>query len=380
MKKRVKKIKVFLSLDAINVLSQVRRTFEQNGIQALADNICKLGLIDPVTAVSFSSRRCQDYIDLTNKFYKAVHKISELKMSKGKQFIVMLSGERRLRAHQLIWHEGCLACREKYGEEKPGNCFKRHFGKDKKVKAHLWHNLSALDAIDIQLSGNSYVPPSEAETMEALSLQFQVKKEKNPKLKITEFARSVGRDPSTISGYLKIFELPAEVLDFFRKGLISSGIAREIAFLCDNGEKDLMWWVRRAAVSRDNVEVFRKKVRVYLASRAQTILEIFDQKAEEQRKKALIKEVVAKEILDGIWAHTAYWKKVLRLFETGKLGKKDSPFSAKSPVHLYRQQVELMRQGVLPHLEALLPKKVITEVKNILAKVELTLAKAEEKK
>lgn len=376
---------LLIQIELINALKQVRRTFVANDIRALADNICKWGLIDPVTLAVFYAPLCQEYIALTNKYHGSDYKLSDLVYGRilypiiSPCYAILLSGERRLRAHQLIWQEGCSVCQKKYGEEKPGTCFARHFGKDKIIKAHAYVNISPLDAIDIQLSGNSYIPPPDSEMMEICSLQFRVKREKNPKLTIADFARSIGKSPSTISDYLKIFELPPEALDFLQKGMISSGIAREIAFLQDNGEKDLMWWVRRAAFGRLKVEDFRKKVRDHLASRQQTMLEIFDAAAEQVARKAYIKKVVAKEMIEGVYGNISYFKKVLQMLEDGKLGQKDSPFSAKSPTHLYREQVNLMRQQVLPYLASLLPKKSLQEIEETLARVELTLAKQEER-
>ncbi len=369
---------VYVPIDVINILRQVRRTFDPNDIRALAENICKWGLIDPVTLVSLTEALCQEYIDLTNRLHGSSYGIKDLVVAPGGQFIIMLSGERRLRAHRLIWQEGCSVCQKEYGVEKPGNCFARHLNGETWIKAHLYKNLSASDAVEIQLSGNSYIPPPDHEMVEIYTLQFRVKKEKNPKLTIAEFARSIGRSPSTISDYLKIFELPKEVFDFFSKGLISSSVAREIAFLRDNGERDLMWWVRRAVISRLKVGDFRKQVRGHLINRQQSMLEIFSKEAEKQSKKAYIKATVTKEIVEGLWGNIAYFKKILKMFEEGKLGRKDSPFSERSPVHLYREQVELMQQNVLPHIAGFLPKKSLREIEKTLARVELALSRQEE--
>jgi len=378
----------FLPLGLINTLNQVRRTFDRNDIRSLAENICKWGLIDPITAVSFTRELCQEYINLTNKHHRSNHQLQELLPAADGRFIIMLSGERRLRAHRLIWAEGCAVCRERYGQEPPGTCFTRHFGPFGLVeneagaggfiRAHLYRDIPAIDAIDIQLSGNSYIPPPDAEMMEICSLQFRVKREKNPRLTIADFARSIGKSPSTISDYLKIFELPQEVLEFFQKGFISSGIAREIAFLQDNGEKDLMWWTRRAALGRLKVGDFKKKVRDHLASRQQTMLEIFDQAAEQAAKRDYEKKVVAQEMLAGVYWHTSYFKQILAMFNNGKLGQLDSPFSSKSPTHAYREQVRVMRNELLPHMASLLPKNSLEEIEKTLANVELMLAKQEE--
>ena len=72
-------------------------------------------------------------------------------------------------------------------------------------------------------------------------------------------------------------------------------------------------------------------------------------------------------------------KNVLKLFQSGDLGKKDSPFSEGSPVSLYRKQICLMEQEVLPHLEQFLPKNSLGEIKKTLALASAELKKIEEK-
>lgn len=359
VKNKNRRRQVYVPIEIINILKQVRRTFDPNDIKALADNICKWGLIDPVTLVSLTKALCQDYINLTNRLHRSNYQIKDLVAAPDGQFIILLSGERRLKAHKLIWQEGCSN------------------GNEMRIRAHLYQNLSASDAVEIQLSGNSYVSPPDHEVVEMCALQFRIKKEKNPKLTIAEFSRSIGKNPSTISDYLKIFDLPQEIFGLFQKELISSGIAREIAFLQENGERDLMWWAKRVIISRWKVKDFRKRIREHLMNKRQSMLEIFDKEAEKQAKKTYIKATVAKEMLEGIWNNIAYFKKIFRLFEEGKLGRKDSPFSERSPVHLYRKQVELMRQNILPHIAGYLPKKSLREIEETLARVELTLSKQE---
>jgi len=378
----------FLPLGLINTLNQVRRTFDRNDIRSLAENICKWGLIDPITAVSFNRDLCQEYINLTNKYHRSNHQLQDLIPTADGRFIIMLSGERRLRAHRLIWAEGCAVCRERYGQEPPGTCFTRHFGPFGLVeneagaggfiRAHLYRGIPAIDAIDIQLSGNSYIPPPDAEIMEICSLQFRVKREKNPRLTIADFARSIGKSPSTISDYLKIFELPAEVLEFLQVGLISSGVAREIAFLQDNGEKDLMWWTRRAAFGRLKTKDLHKKIREHLASRQQTMLEIFDATAEQEAKKAFVKKQLDEVVLNNAYQCTAYFSKCLQALKEGKIGKEDSLFSSYGPTNLYRKQVEVMRDKVFSYISEQLPKKSLDEVREVLASIDVVLAKQEE--
>lgn len=373
---------LLLYMNFINTLTQHRRTFLADDTRALADNICQYGLLDPLVVASFSSTSAQEYVELVNTFYKTTHCLSELQRADNEHYQIVLSGDRRLRAHLLIWESGCSLCREKYGQEEPGSCYKRHFGKrkkDKKIETRLYHDLSAIEAMDIQLSGNSYVLPKEQEMIQSYALQYFIKRKMDSKLTVAQFARSVGKAPETMRGYLKVCALPDAIYNYYQQGFISYGIAEELAFLNDRGENDLDFWAMRAIVGKMKVETFHQIIRGHLEKKNQSILEIFDEKSQEEAKKSFVRKTVAKEVIDDLHAGTVYWKKVLRLFEEGKLGKKDSPFSEGSPVNLYRKQIDLTKNHILPHLAQFLPKKSLREIERILLRVELVLAKLEER-
>lgn len=373
---------ILLDINFINILTQHRRTLLADDTRALADNICQYSLLDPLVIVSFSPASAQEYIELVNTFYKTAHCLSELQRVNNEHYQIVLSGERRLRAHWLIWESGCSLCREKYGQEELGSCYKRHFGKrkkDKKIETRLYHDLSAVEAMDIQLSGNSYVLPKEQEMIQSYALQYFIKRKMDPKLTIAQFARSVGKAPETMRGYLKVCALPDAIYDYYQQGFIPYGIAAELAFLKDQGENDLDFWAMRAIVGKIKVETFRQIIRGHLEKKNQSILEIFDEKSQEETKKSFVRKTVAKEVIGDLHAGTVYWRKVLRLFEEGKLGKKDSPFSEGSPVNLYKKQIDLTKNHIFPHLARFLPKKSLKEIERTLARVELVLAKLEEK-
>ncbi|MBU2082221.1 hypothetical protein KKH14_02210, partial [Patescibacteria group bacterium] len=361
---------LLLDMNSINILTQHRRTLLADDTRALADNICQYGLLDPLVVVSFSLVSAQEYVKLINTFYKTAHWLSELRGANNEHYQIVLSGERRLRAHWLIWKSGCSICREKYGQEEPGTCYRRHFGKrkkDKKIESRLYHDLSAIEAMDIQLSGNSYVLPKEQEMIQSYSLQFFIKRKMDLKLTIAQFARSVGKAPETMRGYLKVCALPDAIYNYYQQGFIPYGIAEELAFLKDRGENNLDFWAMRAIVGKIKVETFHQIIRGHLEKRNQSILEIFDEKSEEEAKKSFVRKTVAKEVIGDLHAGNVYWKKVLRLFEEGKLGKNDSPFSEGSPVNLYRKQVDLTKNHILPHLAKFLPKKSLKEIEKTLA-------------
>lgn len=374
---------VVLFLHHINVINQHRKIFSTEDIDALISNICLYGLLDPVIVASFSAKSAQEYVDLINKFYKTNHFLAEMKQNPDNgEYQFVLSGERRLRAHWSIWNNGCYECRKKNGEEEPGTCYQRHFRglekANKGIEARLYRGLSAIEAMDIQLSGNSYVPPTEQEMFETYALQFLLKKQTHPKLTIAKFARSVGKAPSTMSGYLKVYNLPPDIYKLFQAGYISFGIAEELAFLKDHGENDLMYWANWAMSKKKlSVTTFRASTRLYLKKKNQTILEIFEEGSEKQMRRHFIRRTVAEEMVGDLHLGLAYWKKVLRFFEEGMLGKEDSPFSERSPLGLYRKQLDLIQKQILPHLEKFLPQNHHQEFRHILEKVSMVVANSE---
>jgi len=376
----------FLPIDKINILTQVRRTWSREHVVALADNIClHRGLLEPIIVVNYSAELCQKYLDLTNRHYKVDHQLAELIQIEDGRYLIVLSGEMRLRAHRLIWEEGCSACQEQFGQEIPGKCFARHLINRKIIEARLHRDIPASMAMRIQLTGNCYNAPPESETIQGNGVHYRFEKEMDLRLTIAKFARSVGRSPATMSKYLKIYDLPREIFELLEppktaassgekpKPLISSGIAFELAFLKEQGEKDLMWWAQRAIAGRMKVEYFHRKIREYLAVKNQCVLDLFESSAEAAAKRAHIKATVNQEMVNGVYGNLAYWRKVLLLFERGQLGKDDSPFSADSPTRLYRQQVELMKEAVLPHLSDFLSADKVQEIHQVLGQVDRAL-------
>lgn len=377
----------FLPMDEINILTQVRRTWSPEHVEELEEGICFIrGLLEPIIVVNFDLQSAQEYLALTNRYYRVSHKLKDLVQSADSRYLIVLSGEMRLRAHRLIWEEGCSACRELYGREAPGKCFSRHLTRRKLVEVRLHRDIPVNLAMDIQLMANDYEAPPESEMIRGLGVRYRFKKDTDPNLTIAKFARSVGRSPATMSKYLKIYDLPQEIFELLEppksaassgerpRPLISSGIAFELAFLKEQGEKDLKWWALRAIAGRMKVEYFHRKVREYLAVKNQGVLDLFESSAEAAAKRAHIKMTVNQEMVNGVYGNLAYWRKVLTLFERGQLGKDDSPFSADSPTRLYRQQVELMKEAVLPHLSEFLSAEKVQEVHRVLGKVEELLA------
>ena len=74
-----------------------------------------------------------------------------------------------------------------------------------------------------------------------------------------------------------------------------------------------------------------------------------------------IKKVVEKEIVKAIWSWIYYFSKVNGLFEDGKLGLEDSPFSSGSPIKILRRLLGEIER-LMPHLKEVTSKRVYAEI------------------
>ncbi|MBI4709283.1 MAG: hypothetical protein HY764_03720 [Candidatus Portnoybacteria bacterium] len=367
-----------LPLDIINVLPQPRRTFED--IEELALDVAKKGLLNPITVAAFNSATCSEFLKIINVLWDANYRLEDLrpvKLNGEKVFYILLAGERRFRAFNMLWEMGCIECQEKYGHEPEGKCLKRHFD-DKNIEVRLCDNIPPLNALYLQLSENTHVRVPAHEEAKAYSQLFKLVKQADPNVSVAWFARQVGRSASTIRNALNFCELPSSIQTATEKGKVPYGIALELSLLYGKGVKgdELKWWLMRGIVENKSIPNFRKIVRDYLetiTSGQSSLLDFFSDEEKRQARRMHIKQAVATEIIKSLWAFIGYWSKVFRLFEEGRLGKEDSPLSERSPARLFRRQVELMELQILPHIQSFLPRKKILEIKRVLQETKIAL-------
>lgn len=324
-----------IPLTDINVLLQPRRTFEE--IEILAEDIATKNLLHPLTIARFNRENCQRYLDVINLLWGTSYRVEELVSVNQKDkeiFYIILAGERRFRACKYLREVGCERCHEKFG---PGGCYKRHFGNER-VDARLCVNISPLEALFLQASENIHmrVPPHE-EARFYYEL-FQLIRKAEPNYSVSRFARQVGRSPETLREAIKFCLLPVQIQEFVVKGQIPYGIACEIARLhaqTDMNDKALGWWVLRAITGNYKVPDFREMVTRYLVEHNSGQISLFSPEQEKQLERFHFRRVVERQFIMAIWNFIYYFNRALILFSEGKLGKKDSPFSERSPVRIY---------------------------------------------
>jgi hypothetical protein len=369
-----------IPLDNINVLSQPRKTF--NDIMVLGDSIADQNQLELLLVARYDAKHCREYIRIVNDLWEGKkYRIEDLKyaIENGEKiYYILIDGERRYRSCIYLRNVGCEECRKKFGE---GSCYERHFG-DLLVEARISINLDPDIAIDTQGSANTHhrVPPyEEAKYFNNL---YGRRRKKNPEYTLKEFAGKMGRPLEAIRQALKFCELPMEYQDHVKNKTLAWGIAIEIIRLKEAGtnSEELDWWVTRVIVENLKVSAFRETVSKYLRDRdsGQTSLfGMFEEEYEREMRRAFIKMVVGRDVINGIWFFQRYLGRLIDLGEKGKLGKKDSPFSSKSPVRVLRDAVDKLEKA-LPYLEDQYPEKAYMKAVSVVEKAKPILSQLEE--
>lgn len=368
-----------LPLAVINVLPQPRKTFVD--IPILANDIADKNLYKLLLIARYDAKHCKEYIDLINDLWEETRfRIDDLVSvveKNEKVFYILIDGERRFRSCIYLRDVGCESCLEKFGA---GGCYKRHFG-DLGVDARVGVNIDADEAIDMQASANIHhrVPPfEEAKFYDRL---FKHRRSKNPKYSLNLFARRMGRSSETIRQAIKFCELPLEYQDYVRDGKMPWGIGVEIARLQSEGlsGKELEWWVLRAIAGKHRVSEFRELITKFLGVRnlnQGSLLDIFSEAQRKELEKPHFRMIVERHTIMAIWSFIHYLERTYSLFDEGKLGKEDSPFSEKSPIKVFRALIDKEKQ-LLPFLRSHLPKAAYGEAEEIIQEAETILAQTE---
>ncbi len=108
----------------INTLTQPREVFE--GVPELAQSIARIGLISDLHVGVLDEEHTIRYLDAVNERWAQNHTLSELQFLeiKGqKVYLILIAGERRLRACKMLLAEGCPQHQQTEGL-KP--CFDTH--------------------------------------------------------------------------------------------------------------------------------------------------------------------------------------------------------------------------------------------------------------
>jgi ParB-like chromosome segregation protein Spo0J len=368
-----------IPLDDINILPQPRKTFED--IDTLAQDLAVHDQLNPLYIAEFTPQQAQAYVDVINQMWKTEHKLDELRYINNKigRYYILIAGERRYRAFKTLDADGCFNCQDNYGR---GPCITRHFP-DKKVKASLMVGVDPLEAIGIQAAENIHTPvPPEQEAV-FYDAYFRVRKMTDETYTVSRFARDVGRGEGKITSAIKFCRLPEEIQNYVKDKVISYGHAIELQRARETLGLDaagLDFWTIKVIVNRLRVPELREIVSREIEAQQsnQTLLGLFTQAQEEDMRKSYFKRTVAKESINKIWGFIDYFQTVLNLFENGKLGKKDSPFSERSPLRVFKALIKIEKR-LISHLDGLLSEPELVDSQDVLDTSDLLIALLEKR-
>jgi hypothetical protein len=340
----------WLKTTSINVLRQTRQTFDD--IDPLAQSVAEDGLLNPVTVARFTPEASTSYLRWFETFWNEEFALKDLcaVSENGKPiYYFLLAGERRLRAHRHLWENGCKNCRDHYGPERPGRCFRRHLGHGNMIETRLAAGITPARAMQIQLAENTHMAvPAHQEAIGHYNL-WRVRRAEEPKLSLVSFARSVGRSEEKIRSSFRYAQLPAFIRSEVETGHIKYGIALQLSRLQVAGidPDELRHWMREAMLGRWGVPRLEARVNDWIRDKESgqsSLLDVFSDVSDRDWKRELYRKTVEREILNVLWGNQRYAATVLRMLRSGELDREDSPYSMLGPLQMLAEWLRQLEQ------------------------------------
>lgn len=351
------------------MLAQPCKTFEH--IEELARDQAKKRQLQPPVVARFRPEDARRYVATVNLLWGTGTALETLHPTRehGRTFYyVLLAGERRYRSFRLLWERGCGECREARGQETPGRCFRRHFGRPR-IEVRVCRGIPPLNALFLQLSENTHMPVPPHEEAQAYGRLFLLLRQAEPSFPMARLAREVGRSPDTVRRALRFHSLPDSIREAVERGHLGYGVAIEIARLLEFSPDavELEFWRDRVLADRWKVDKAREAVDAWLKEKRsgqRSLLEIFKEGQDASAKRAHVRRTVQAGSIQSVWACIHYLSRVQQLFADGLLGKPGAPFSEDSPLRVIAALVERLKE-MLPMLRELLSPRRFEETRAI---------------
>lgn len=368
--------RVFLPVEAINVLTQVRKTF--NGIAELASAIRHSGQMNPGLGTILTRHSAQKYLEIWNAIYQTSHTLRDLRpilLNGKKRYVILIAGERRYRAVSRARDLGLT----------------QEFNGQYRITLHT--GLKAAQALELQIQENLHdrVPPQEeARAVRDLYLwhTHQANAKDQKVISYTELGKRIGKTPEWISRALRFCSLPEKLQRLadvpVNDGGFPYGMLVELARLAEGFERlgkphsqdDLHMIAGRAIAKRQSTKDFSRWVSNRLQAEEDGQGSLFGENVEEARRP--IRKIVAPEMIRARLADNAYFKRLLHLYAQGAFGD-DNPFdpektsySADSPARLMVKMLSSFEQAIPVVRESVLRNK--REILEALGKAEDVIA------
>jgi hypothetical protein len=332
-----------LTPDEINILTQVRRHFDEGSLDILATDIAVNGIINMPNIIFYPKDKALLYIKTINTIHGSNHSLKNMVISKDngiEGYYFLVAGERRSRAFQILKKKACLRCRaekENLIKEKGAFevCFKTHFRRDDFLFPYkLMKGISPFKALNIQMSENLYEKPSSHQEALMYASYYKLLKLINQNYTVAKFSRRVARNSRILSEFIGYIDLSKKIQKYVEEKVIPFGIAKELVFLKNQlkkiGKSDcktnsiIDFAFTHAVSARMKVSKFKKYVRTVIKEQTYEQPMLFELKPPQFRHVVdpLTKIAVIKEDL--------YIKNVLRLINDGFI-KEDDEILIKNP-------------------------------------------------
>lgn len=312
----------YLPLAAISVRPQMRRTFDEQTIERLADNIFEHGVI---------------------------HALSVADTEEG---YVLIAGEKRVRACRLLVERG----------EQVEDVF-----------CNIFENLTPIAMALLQASENIHEQVPAHEEAWFLESTWRALKIVDPAFTFTDFAKAVGRSDQTIRNALRFALLPERIQGFVSSSLLVYGVAVQLARLLDILDTaGLEQWAIRFVISKTKVSEAHEQIDQYIRDTSSgqiNMLDVFDENARTMLERDSRRILIDRATTVSFWSGIAYVKRLLDLFGKGKLGPEDSPWLRRNPRRAFLELIEVEHR-ILDHMKSVLSSQEAEEASSILKECE----------
>jgi len=336
----------FVSLDPnnVNILSQVRKKFEQESLDILATDIATNGLINMPNIIFYKELDAYLYIKTINTIHNSNHSVSKMKMStwKGeKGYFFLVAGERRSRSFIILKEKGCLRCRNNKKEliDLHGGyqvCFRSHFKNEHfEFQYKVMEGISPFKALNIQMSENLYEKPNSHSEAVMYASYYKLLKIVNPDYTIAKFSRRVARNPNLLRGLIGYCDLPQKIQNYVEEGYVRFGIAKQLvrlrsvlfrlkkddSFISEKINSSFI----RAMTSNLNVKKFTKFITQVIENERMSQVSLLDLMSQSYSKPDYAK-VTNKLTRKAVQGENLYIKGIIKLLDDGFLNSNHGIF------------------------------------------------------
>lgn len=339
-----------LPLDAINVLTQIRRSF--TGIEELGEEMRTGGQNMQGVVGLFKPDQVGTYVRDINDIYGSHHRAEDLMpivLYGELRYAFLLAGERRYRGLEWI-HKKNLPWTDK--------C-------DGKYRCDCRPDLTTEQAISIQVQENQHrvdVPIQEEIAGTWAIYRWELKK--NPDLTLAEFARFIHRSTSWLKSSVRFCNLPSSLQELTSQ--VAYGILVDTAWLAEVHEEvgkpldesTMKKMVLDAVASRVRASDYHRVIKARVDHLRNGQASLFEEAASDTRS---IRRVAAPAMARAFWESDQYLKLMGDLEDKGEFGPEGliSPESDRrvleslspgSPIRAMTALAETMER-VLPKFE-----------------------------